>query len=154
MCPQGSPSAREARGAEYGLRLLEQHQEYLRERSVSPDVARDRGYVSVTEKARLDAPGFAPAQRRVPGLLIPVRGVTGEVTGTALGACSPATPGAHSAPTRHSISLLPDGYSTAPGAHISPVLARVRTRIDSSFCARPGPGVMPHPARAIQGCLG
>jgi Domain of unknown function (DUF3854) len=65
----------------YGSRLLPQHQELLRASAISTEVARSRGYVSVTEKSRLEAVGFSPVQRQVPGLLIPVRGVTGEVVG-------------------------------------------------------------------------
>jgi Protein of unknown function (DUF3631)/Domain of unknown function (DUF3854) len=64
---------------EYGIALLPQHQELLRASAISPEVARERAYVSVTEKSRLARIGFSPVQRIVPGLLIPVRGVTGEV---------------------------------------------------------------------------
>jgi hypothetical protein len=66
---------------DYGSRLLPQHQELLRASAISPEVASAREYVSVTEKSRLEHAGFSPVQRRVPGLLIPVRGVTGEVVG-------------------------------------------------------------------------
>jgi hypothetical protein len=65
----------------FGLRLLPQHQELLVASAISPEVAHARGYVSVTERARLEAVGFSPMQRQVPGLLIPVHGVTGEVVG-------------------------------------------------------------------------
>src|SRR5260370_20101754 len=65
----------------FGLGLLEQHQELLRASAISPEVARARGYVSVTEKSRLETAGFSRVQRQVPGLLIPVCGVTGEVVG-------------------------------------------------------------------------
>jgi hypothetical protein len=63
----------------YGMRLLPQHQELLAASAISPDVARERGYVSVTEQSRLERPGFSKGQRRPPGLLIPIYGVTGEV---------------------------------------------------------------------------
>jgi Protein of unknown function (DUF3631)/Domain of unknown function (DUF3854) len=66
---------------DYGLRLLPQHQELLVGSAISSGVARARGYVSVTEKTRLEPVGFSPVQRRVPGLLIPVHGVTGDVVG-------------------------------------------------------------------------
>jgi Protein of unknown function (DUF3631)/Domain of unknown function (DUF3854) len=65
----------------FGLGLLEQHQELLRASVISSEVARSRGYASVTEKTRLEAVGFSPVQRQVPGLLIPIHGVTGEVVG-------------------------------------------------------------------------
>jgi hypothetical protein len=63
----------------YGLAIFEQHQELLRASAISPEVARARGYVSVDTKTRLEPVRFSPVQRRVPGLLIPVHGVTGEV---------------------------------------------------------------------------
>ena len=65
----------------YGSALLPQHQALLSASAISPEVARARGYVSVTEQSRLKAVGFSPVQRQVPGLLIPVHGVTGEVVG-------------------------------------------------------------------------
>jgi Domain of unknown function (DUF3854) len=66
-------------GAPYGLGLFDQHQTLLRASAITPDVARERGYVSVDTRARLDRAGFSKVQRRVPGLLIPVYGVTGDV---------------------------------------------------------------------------
>src|SRR5215204_1222431 len=67
---------------DYGSRLLPQHQELLRGSAISPEVADARGYVSVTEQSRLKAAGFSNAQSgNVPGLLIPVHGVTGDVVG-------------------------------------------------------------------------
>jgi Domain of unknown function (DUF3854) len=65
----------------FGSRLLPQHVALLEASAISPEVADARGYVSVTEKSRLEAVGFSPVQRQVPGLLIPVHGVTGEVVG-------------------------------------------------------------------------
>ncbi len=63
----------------YGLGIFPQHAALLEASAVSPDVARERGYVSVDTKTRLDGPGFSAPQRRVPGLLIPIHGVTGTV---------------------------------------------------------------------------
>jgi Domain of unknown function (DUF3854) len=74
------PSEESSSGG-FGLSLLAQHKELLRASAISPEVARARGYVSVTEKSRLEAAEFSPVQRRLPGLLIPVHGVTGEVVG-------------------------------------------------------------------------
>jgi DNA-binding HxlR family transcriptional regulator len=65
--------------SDYGLAIFDQHQALLRESAITPDVARQRGYVSVDQKTRLERVGFSPVQRRVPGLLIPVHGVTGEI---------------------------------------------------------------------------
>jgi Domain of unknown function (DUF3854) len=76
--PQSNASA-PGNGASYGMRLLPQHQELLAASAISPEVAQARGWVSVTEKTRLEAVGFSPVQRRVPGMLIPWHGVTGEV---------------------------------------------------------------------------
>jgi hypothetical protein len=66
-------------GVSYGLGLFDEHQAILRASAIDVDVARERGYVSVTEKTRLEQAGFAKVQRRPPGLLIPVHGVTGDV---------------------------------------------------------------------------
>lgn len=56
----------------YGLHLFPQHAALLEASAISPEVARERGYVSVDTKSRLEGAGFSPYQRRVPGLLIPV----------------------------------------------------------------------------------
>jgi len=63
----------------YGGAIFPQHAELLRASAISPDVARERGYASVDIKKRLEGAGFAPYQRRVPGLLIPVHDVTGAI---------------------------------------------------------------------------
>jgi hypothetical protein len=65
--------------AEFGLSLFDQHAALLRASAISPEVARARGYVSVDTATRLEQAGFGPTQRRVPGLLIPVRGVDGSI---------------------------------------------------------------------------
>src|SRR5947208_8017492 len=66
-------------GADYGPDLLPHHERLLRHSAIAPEVARARGYRSVTTKAELEALGFGRAQRRVPALLIPVFSVTGEI---------------------------------------------------------------------------
>ena len=63
----------------YGLHLFPQHAELLAASAISPEVARERGYVTVDTKSRLEAAGFSPYQRRVPGLLVPVHDATGAV---------------------------------------------------------------------------
>jgi hypothetical protein len=62
----------------YG-RLLPHHAALVEQSAISPDVACARGYQSVVVKAELSRLGFGGAQCHVPGLLIPVRGVSGEV---------------------------------------------------------------------------
>jgi hypothetical protein len=59
--------------------LLPQHHAMLVASAISLDVAAARGYSSATRKSELQARGFGQAQQRVPALLIPVHGVTGEV---------------------------------------------------------------------------
>ncbi len=59
--------------------LLPQHAELIRASDISPEVAAARGYRSIMTKAELKQLGFSDSQRRVPALLIPVRGVTGEI---------------------------------------------------------------------------
>src|SRR5439155_18971325 len=61
--------------------LFPHHQELLGASAIAPDVARERGYVSVDTQRRLEVAGYSKTQCRVPGLLIPVRDVTGEVVG-------------------------------------------------------------------------
>jgi hypothetical protein len=63
----------------YGGHIFRNHADILRESAISPEVARERGYVSVDTKRRLEGPGFGAYQRRTPGLLIPVHNVTGSV---------------------------------------------------------------------------
>jgi hypothetical protein len=65
----------------YGAAILQQHAALLEASAISPEVAKDRGYVSVDTKKRLEAPGFKDYQRRVPGLLIPLRRADGSVWG-------------------------------------------------------------------------
>jgi hypothetical protein len=76
--------AREEGGAQpppsdYGLAIFPNHAALLRASAISVEVARARGYVSVDVKTRLEQAGFSKTQRRPPGLLIPWRGVTGEI---------------------------------------------------------------------------
>jgi len=63
----------------YALSLLPQHAALLEASAISPEVARERGYVSVDTRARLDSASFAKWQRSVPGLLIPVHDTSGAV---------------------------------------------------------------------------
>ncbi len=65
--------------SDYGLHIFPQHADLLAASAIAPEVARERGYVSVDTKKRLEAPGFAASQRTVPGLLIPVHGTDGAV---------------------------------------------------------------------------
>jgi hypothetical protein len=51
----------------------------LTESGISPEVAKARGYRSITKKAELRALGFTERQLRVPALVIPIWGVAGEV---------------------------------------------------------------------------
>jgi hypothetical protein len=64
--------------SEYGS-LFDQHQALLRASAIPGDLARERGYVSVDTKKRLEGLGFSQQQRRVPGLLIPVWDERGQV---------------------------------------------------------------------------
>lgn len=64
---------------DYGRPLLPQHQAMLEASGIAPEVGAARGYASVEIKKRLESLGFASSQRRVPGLLIPVYDVHGEL---------------------------------------------------------------------------
>lgn len=63
----------------YGLHIFEQHAQLLSGSAIDPEVARERGYVSVDTKRTLEGAGFARYQRRVPGLLVPVHDTSGAV---------------------------------------------------------------------------
>jgi Domain of unknown function (DUF3854) len=66
----------------YALSVLPQHEALLRASAISPDVARERGYVSVDSRKQLQryAKGFG-SKCPVPGLLIPLRRADGSVWG-------------------------------------------------------------------------
>jgi DNA polymerase I len=59
--------------------LIPQHQTLLKVSAIRDEVARARGYWSATKKAELAELGFGPSQQRVPALVVPVWGITGEV---------------------------------------------------------------------------
>jgi hypothetical protein len=65
----------------YGLGIFDQHAQLLEASAIDPDVASERGYVSVDTQTRLEQAGFSKAQRRTPGLLIPIHGVDGQIVG-------------------------------------------------------------------------
>ena len=62
--------------------LLTDHFRHLSDDSgISPDVIGERGYRSVLGKSDLEIVGFSSSQRRVPGILIPLRSVDGKEAG-------------------------------------------------------------------------
>jgi Domain of unknown function (DUF3854) len=65
----------------YALSVLPQHQDMLAASAISPQVARDRGYVSADSKKQLERYGFAGYQQRAPGLLIPLHRADGSTWG-------------------------------------------------------------------------
>ena len=65
--------------SDYSLAIFPQHAELLAASAIDPAVARERGYVSVDTKKRLEPAGFTASQRTIPGLLIPVHGTDGDV---------------------------------------------------------------------------
>jgi len=62
-----------------GLHLLPQHAQLLADSAISQDVALARGYKSIEKKVELEKLGFGVKQRIVPGLLLPVHNVIGEI---------------------------------------------------------------------------
>ena len=60
-------------------RLLPPHARLLSASAIAPAVAEARGYRSVTDSRELEALGFAPVQRQVPTLLVPIHDVHGQV---------------------------------------------------------------------------
>jgi len=63
----------------FALSVFPQHQALLAASAISPEVARERGYVSADSRKMLERYGFAGYQQRVPALVIPVRDVTGAI---------------------------------------------------------------------------
>ncbi len=66
-------------GSPYGARLFANHAKLLADSAISPEVADERGYVTVDTKKRLAELGFAGYQQRIPGMLVPVHDETGTV---------------------------------------------------------------------------
>jgi hypothetical protein len=64
-----------------GLDLLPQHRAKLAASGVADEVVRDRGYRSIAERMALEELGFMPGVSPLPGLLIPLRWVSGDVVG-------------------------------------------------------------------------
>jgi hypothetical protein len=60
-------------------KLLSHHRALIQASAISESVATERGYRSVTVRAELKRLGFSEAQCRVPALLVPIYGVTGEL---------------------------------------------------------------------------
>jgi hypothetical protein len=56
---------------DYGIRLFDQHAAMLAASKITPEHARDRGYLSVDTKIRLEQLGVTKAGRNIPGLLVP-----------------------------------------------------------------------------------
>lgn len=59
--------------------LLPQHRALIEASGISPEVAAERGYQSITVKAKLKVWGFSPNQCNVPALYIPIYGANGEL---------------------------------------------------------------------------
>ncbi len=64
---------------DYGPGLLPHHARLLADSGITPEVAKARGYRSITKRTELRRLGFADAQCRVPALLIPIWNVAGEL---------------------------------------------------------------------------
>jgi hypothetical protein len=58
-------------------RLLPHHAEMLSQKGIPPEIARERGYRSVSDMALLAELGFSVTADQVPGLLVPLYDVTG-----------------------------------------------------------------------------
>jgi hypothetical protein len=62
-----------------GLDLFPDHLELIVGSAISPEVARERGYRTVTKKCELRGLGFRDYQSRVPALLIPIQDTAGNI---------------------------------------------------------------------------
>src|SRR5215472_16361159 len=77
--PEGEHAIEAAAGEIPGL--LTHHAKLIQDSAITADVARARGYRSVTKGEDLRWLGFNMAQQRlVPSLLIPIHNVRGEIT--------------------------------------------------------------------------
>ncbi len=65
--------------SDYGLHIFPQHAKLLEQSAISPEVARERGYVSADTKKQLERLGFSGYQQRIPALVVPVHDVTGAI---------------------------------------------------------------------------
>lgn len=59
--------------------LAQHHRELIEASAITADVAGERGYFTAARRPELQVLGFAPAQRNVPALVIPIRDAAGEV---------------------------------------------------------------------------
>jgi len=75
----GRDESRLAAYAAAGLVLLPQHARLLAASAIDPEVAAGRGYRSCTEKVVLRRYGFSAVQCRVPSLLTPIWGASGQI---------------------------------------------------------------------------
>ena len=66
---------------DWGCGTRQEDRDKLESSAVTPAVAAQRGYRSITTNAQLEAARFSSSQRRVPGLLIPLWNVHGENAG-------------------------------------------------------------------------
>lgn len=62
----------------YDGHLHAQHTALLRASAISPDVATERGYMTIVARRELEERRFSPAQRRPGGLLIPSFNTAGQ----------------------------------------------------------------------------
>lgn len=73
--------ADEVQGDRAGLsNLAQNHVEFLRASAIDDEVILERGYRTITVKARLEGLGFAKSQWQVPTLLVPIHGASGDLT--------------------------------------------------------------------------
>ncbi|MDP9476412.1 MAG: DUF3854 domain-containing protein [Actinomycetota bacterium] len=62
------------------MNLVKHHRKMLLDESgIAQEVVEERGYRSIGQKAELRRFGFSDVQRNVPGMLVPVWGVNGEI---------------------------------------------------------------------------
>ncbi|MGE5619061.1 MAG: phage/plasmid primase, P4 family [Sphingomonadaceae bacterium] len=77
--PDGGNGSISAGSGDASALLLPHHAQLIGASAISPGVATARGYRSVTRKAELKRLGFGDVQLHVPGLLIPIWGVDGQI---------------------------------------------------------------------------
>jgi len=86
--------------------LLQSHLEHLLESAIGVDIIRERGYKSALGKYPLEQAGFAPKQRRAPGIIMPQFAPDGSAVGSIFRPDNPRT----------STKGKPTKYETPAGA--------------------------------------
>src|SRR5262245_17192840 len=77
--PPEEPVANDDQAPDWKATLAPDHAKLIEDSAISPEVAIARGYWTARTQRELELLGFGKQQRIVPALVVPIRGVTGEI---------------------------------------------------------------------------